>query len=111
MPYRVALVFYICMSAAVIGLFALQGHTLHQQCVDSSTNREAIRDSLKRGFVNLGYLWDEKAQEAVYVSEPTLDYWREHLDEVPGQVERLRQELDGFPTIECGTQVWPLSRF
>ena len=70
-------------------------------CQGSATNREAIRDSLKRGFTGLGYVWDEDTQEPKKVGPPALSYWKEHPEEVPGQLDRLRQELDGFPPINC----------
>lgn len=108
MPFRYALIFYVCVAAIVTGLLAWQWDLNQDQqdftaqvCYDSAINREAIRDSLKRSFTNLGYRWDEKEQDAVFVGPPSLAYWSEHPGEIPSQLERLRQELDGFPRIVC----------
>ena len=92
--------YLICFSASVGGLY-WQWTDLQKQCDESAVNREAIRDSLKRSFSNLGYIWLEERQEAIKVGPPALDYYREHPHEIGPQVDRLRQELDGFPPIIC----------
>ena len=104
---RLMLAYLVCFGT-VIALGAwqwddknAQDEQIMRQCVESASNREAIRDSLKRGFTSLGYVWNEKTQEPERIGPPSLAYWKEHPDELAVQLDRLRQELDGFPPIRC----------
>lgn len=92
--------YLICFSVTIGGLY-WQWTDLQHQCHENAQNRTAIRDSLIRSFSNLGYVWIEARQEAIKVGPPALDYYIEHPHEVAQQVDRLRQELDGFPPIIC----------
>ena len=104
---RLMLAYLVCFGT-VIGLGAWQWHDtqvqddqIMRQCQESADNREAIRDSLKRGFTSLGYVWDEETQNPRRIGPPSLTYWRDHPAELTVQLDRLRQELDGFPSIRC----------
>lgn len=101
MPYRVALVFYICMSLSVVSLFALQGHTIREQCRDGKTNREAIRDTVTEGLSSLGARYDPETDTIIPHGTP-IDYYSTHFEERQRALRQAIRTLERFPKIECG---------
>jgi len=92
--------YLICFIANIGGLY-WQWTDIQRQCQDSQLNRQALRDGVTRSLSNLGYAWNEERQVAEFVGPPPQKYWRENPGEIPTQIELIRQQLDGFPPIEC----------
>jgi hypothetical protein len=101
-----SLLFYLGMAIVVVALFARVESIVYSTCLGSADNRDKIRDSLVRGFTNLGYGWDEDKQRPFKIGPPLLQYYKDNPGEIPAQADRLRQEIDGFPTISCERPFW-----
>lgn len=99
-PYRVALTFYVCISIAIVTLFALQGRAIHHQCLENATNRGAIRATVIDGLPALGAAYDPKTDRVVPRGQP-IDYYVSHFEERQKQLRIAIRALDRFPRIEC----------
>lgn len=100
MPYRVALGFYIGVSVAITALFALQGHTIHQQCLDGQKNRAAIRETVIEGLSSLGARYDPEHDRVEPHGKP-IDYYVTHWSERQRALNQAIHTLARFPRVEC----------